>query len=614
MLLRELLNNVITEVSMAPGRLSKLASTINARCGIEFELYYPVATDEEEPEPDFDQDEDTRDISDIIEFFGRNYANERRELNDLKDRLNDEFNDYRYEKLNSEWNEKKEDLVADYIRENDWDEDDQYQTAYEKLDYTPEQIEIVENIRNYNDNDLQPGDYTLYEKARNKVDAEFADYVDTSIHFKDRNYDDAYDEFREENEDNIDEYDFLHENGYSTMQEVYDRIGGFTWPYLTDTNSISMDDIAEQFKNETGYDAVGCEEAHYCDDYKGERFVIEKDTSLIEPEPGYGGIEVVSPILSLEQMKSTLNDVIKWANDNDCYTDINCGLHMNVSLEGVEMKNVDFIKLALFIGDDYILNQFNRIGSKYAQQTLKLIKQTINSEPERGYNAIDALQRSLSSEAGKLIQTSTYMKYSSINMHDNRVEFRAPGDDWLNTDVKKIVDTLNRYIVALSIASDPEQHKEEYAKKLYKLLHTTEVDKKISQHISDYMANKISTDELTQLVNLYKVPHDKTKDRETNHVTNLTNKFQSGKMTPAQYQQALTMKQEPPAVDKIKGKIPIEWQVIGPNGEQETFIGPKTEMSAINQMRELYKLNSTRYPNNMFKVKANYQTDIFKDI
>lgn len=613
MKLRELLNNIITEVSMAPGRLSKLASTINAQCGIEFEMYYPGITSDDEPGPDFDQDEDTRDISDIIEFFGRNYANERRELTDLRERLYDEFNDYRYEILDSQWDEKKEDLVADYIRENDWDEDDQYQIAYEDLDYTPEQIEIVEKIRNDEDIDLQQGDYKLFEQARNKVDEEFADYVDTSIHFKDRNYQDAYDGFREENEDDIDEYDFLHENGYSTMQEVYDRIGGFEWPYMLDNIAMSMDDIAEQFENETGYDAVGCNEYHKCDEYKGEKFVIEKDGSLTNTKNGYGGIEVVSPILSLEQMKSTLHDVIKWANDNDCYTDRTCGLHMNVSLVGVDMVNVDFIKLALFLGDDYILKQFDRLGNSYAQQTIKQIKQATELEPDRGYKAIDALQNSLSSAAGKLIQSSTGVRTSSINMQDNRVEFRAPGNDWLNTDVKKLIDTLNRYVVALSIASDPEQHKEEYAKKLYKLLYTSDADKKISQYISDYMANKISADELIQLIRLYKVPHDKTRDRETNHVTNLTNKFQSGKMSPAQYQQALAMKQREPQPTSTMNTKPLEWIVISPTGETSSFTGPN-EISAINQMRQKYKLNSTRYPNNMFQVFPSYQTDIFRDI
>jgi hypothetical protein len=46
----------------------------------------------------------------------------------------------------------------------------------------------------------------------------------------------------------------------------------------------------------------------------------------------------------------------------------------------------------------------------------------------------------------------------------------SPGGDWLNDNFAEIENTLRRFTVALSAAVDPEAYREEYLKKLYKLL------------------------------------------------------------------------------------------------------------------------------------------------
>jgi hypothetical protein len=53
---------------------------------------------------------------------------------------------------------------------------------------------------------------------------------------------------------------------------------------------------------------------------------------------------------------------------------------------------------------------------------------------------------------------------------DCYIEFRSPGGDWLNDNFAEIDNTLRRFTVALSAAVDPEAYRQEYLKKLYKLL------------------------------------------------------------------------------------------------------------------------------------------------
>jgi hypothetical protein len=72
--------------------------------------------------------------------------------------------------------------------------------------------------------------------------------------------------------------------------------------------------------------------------------------------------------------------------------------------------------------------------------------------------------------ASKVIISRNAEKYTSINVKDGYIEFRSPGGDWLNDNFAEIDNTLRRFTVALSAAVNPEAYREEYLKKLYKLL------------------------------------------------------------------------------------------------------------------------------------------------
>jgi hypothetical protein len=72
--------------------------------------------------------------------------------------------------------------------------------------------------------------------------------------------------------------------------------------------------------------------------------------------------------------------------------------------------------------------------------------------------------------ASKVIIARNAEKFTSINVKDGYIEFRSPGGDWLNDNFAEIDNTLRRFTVALSAAVDPEAYRQEYLKKLYKLL------------------------------------------------------------------------------------------------------------------------------------------------
>ena len=118
---------------------------------------------------------------------------------------------------------------------------------------------------------------------------------------------------------------------------------------------------------------------------------------------------------------------------------------------------------------------------------------------------VQALRKGLNFAAGTAIHSARTDKYTSINVHDNYIEFRSPGGDWLNADINLLKNTINRCVLAMQIGCDPDAYKEEYAKKLYALL-----DRSLPHSISDiktirvihqkYLAQQLNKKQATQPV------------------------------------------------------------------------------------------------------------------
>jgi hypothetical protein len=131
-------------------------------------------------------------------------------------------------------------------------------------------------------------------------------------------------------------------------------------------------------------------------------------------------------------------------------------------------------------GDEYVLKEFGRMGNTYAASALGKVKQIIADMPERAAEVLEKMKSHLQQGADRAVEGTTRnihpnytQKYTSINLKDNRIEFRSPGGDWLGEyrrDPGKLVNTMLRFVVALDAAMDPEKYRKEYLTKLYKLL------------------------------------------------------------------------------------------------------------------------------------------------
>ena len=496
----------LLEVNMSPGNLRKMAAAIpGALAGMEFEMIVPGAAGQDEDidwEPDWDADESAVDFADIFRFFTEgDFGNSRRDVQSVIDDLQSRYEDYVMEKQSEDWQEVQEEEISTYI-EGEADRDEMRKIALEDMGLEPEEIEAA----------IEAGDrahsfstdkeekvrvketpaYHHWADAEAAVDEMISEMVQTAIDTQDDNSQRAEENWRDGWE-YPSERDFLQSEGLRNMRDVYDSDGGYniSWPYMMGQNNggDSPTDVAAEFGQAISRPWNASDNYHGGKREPG-KYVIEPDGSLEPDDPSSeGGLEFVSPPLPVDEMLSDLRKVIAWAKQRGCYTNESTGLHMNVSVPNFSREKLDFVKLALFIGDEYILKQFDRIGNTYAKSAISLIKSA--ATPEKVQQVMARMKEDLDTAASKIIHSGATSKYTSINTKDGYIEFRSPGGDWLNVNMDQLETTLLRFVVGMDIALDENKHKQEYVKKFYKMIAPSDDSTNTLQYFARYSAGEL---------------------------------------------------------------------------------------------------------------------------
>lgn len=185
------------------------------------------------------------------------------------------------------------------------------------------------------------------------------------------------------------------------------------------------------------------------------------------------GAEIVSPPLLLQDAISIIPSFFRAVNQLGAVSNRSTGLHISVSIDSGPLagEQPNYLKLVLFLGDEYVLSQFGRSANEYAASAFRQLSDTapvMNAETEE--QVFGRLRRGLTTLAADSFAQRNSSRYSSINIKSNYVEFRAAGGKNYAIEVDKILATMYRYAYAYSIAADPLAYKQEYAKKLYTFL------------------------------------------------------------------------------------------------------------------------------------------------
>jgi hypothetical protein len=506
---------LLDELAMNPTSLRSMAAQTNAMVGMEFEMYVPDVAGEssgnEEWEPDYDMDTSVSDFDDIISFFdnGEWVDNSHRQLMLFKEKMYEQYETWLEDQVNNGWKKEGKDTIRDYIVNNNlWDEDEAITLALEEMGLTDdeknraEQVGAQLNARKYNrvkgEVSYKGDDEKHWDEAQDKANQSLEEKVDDEWMGEGTIHDEAFEEYKDEERESFSERDFLREIEVNSALDAYHYFDprDISWPHMVNIGgsgegSQDADDIARDFEKMIGRPVMNSDNYHGVK-RNGVSYIVEPDSSLDEPDNREdAGLEFVSPPLPLNDMLSDLKKVKAWCNDHECYTNSSTGLHINISVPGMDQEGkLDYVKLALLMGDKHVIDQFGRAGNTYAKSAMDMIKTAVRTHPESAAAMLTKMKGGLDKLASKIIHTGKTEKYTSINNKGNYIEFRSPGDDWLHKYYDKIEPTVLRLAVALDAACDPEKSRKEYLKKLYTLLTPTSSSDPLA-YFAQYAAGEI---------------------------------------------------------------------------------------------------------------------------
>jgi hypothetical protein len=488
-----LVEEQLDEVRMAPSNLKQFADSPEAegiQAGFEAELIFRDTLnddDGDEMEPDYDADERCRSIQQIIDFFNNgDYGGlaPRQEAR-LQEGLDEQYFEWQDEQMYRAWQDEREELIRNaWLEEKPWTER-LHAALVDGMEVTDDEADkIIEFGEKRKNNQLgKPGSeyteeeldmLTQYNEAAGIADDILDEDVEQTIAKEDGFYDEVLDNFR----DGFyvdDDSGFFDDIGLRWMSDVANAYD-LDWPYMTGSSNDGSRDwegIADSL-NKVIDMPVKVSSGYHQATRKPGLWIVEPDSSLQPDDREDYGLEIVSPPMPLKQALEKLQQVTDWANsdEGDAYTNESTGLHMGVSIPYKEGR-VDYLKLILFLGDEYVLQQFGRESNSYTKAAMKDIRSRAGTEKNAAAvmellknNLLELAERELAKNTGE-------GKYTSAHKQGKYIEFRSAGGDWLaedNAEPGKLENTMMRYAYAMYLAGRPDLERREYAKKLYKLI------------------------------------------------------------------------------------------------------------------------------------------------
>ena len=469
-----LLEAILDEAEMTPKAFQDFLNSplvTGMKMGFELESVIHNVRDygDGESEPDMDYDERTYDIENILEFFrGGDDPNGDSTIKKLRDNLYDDF---------MQWQDAEFD---EYFRTDE------------------AQTDLKEFIREY----LEEKDYTDRQQRLEFDNAEEGKVSDVYAEAEMTGIEKLRDEWNDNDSSGWDKYADTMDMNY--MSEVYYKYDNFLyWPYISygsDEEYLNTEYVADQLKTETGIDAYASDSYHGTSRARAQekgQWIIEPDSSIETDESEDGGLEFVSPALEINEALKQMQQVLEFIREHG-YTNSSTGLHVNISVPDYNTDKLDYVKLAIFLGDKHVLEQFDRLSNHYCDGAYKKIGNKVQQMKGDELKAVmNKMKEGLTLAASKIIHTGYTSKYTSINTKEGYIEFRSPGGDYLNKTKEELVNTALRMALALRIATDPEMYKKEYQKRLYKVLTDTgEKDDLIK--FKDYVSRYQSADKQTR--------------------------------------------------------------------------------------------------------------------
>ncbi len=184
---------------------------------------------------------------------------------------------------------------------------------------------------------------------------------------------------------------------------------------------------------------------------------VEGDGSVHAPER-YEAVEIITRPAPYSEIEDVLRYYFDWIQSNGGTNDT-CGLHINISIDGINKDDLDFFKMALFMGEDYVLGMFNREDNEYAARHYDSMVADARGKGISGKNfdsLVAYMNRNMSRD-----------KYKTFNISkDGYIEFRVAGGEGYEQQFNTVLEAINRFVFIYALGADRELGRQDYVKKV----------------------------------------------------------------------------------------------------------------------------------------------------
>jgi len=446
------------EINFNQRSVEEEALNAKIKCGFEAETFFYNVDKYSQSD-----DVDNMSISDIEYEFG-----------DLPDSAYSDFNDWVMDKAMDEYLET---FIDEFIEEEYDNDEFRSDFAYSVLgDRAVE--DYKEEFEDNDPNEFQNREEDGWddENWRNDlIDEEYADDYRDFLRDIAEDDEDVRQRAVDEAESDYTMDDWVADQ-YSYMSSFLDDYG-FEYSREGDSQEQAAMILSNWVENNsafTDYPEYG--EYGYTDTTVG--YSVENDASLEDSE--YAGIEIISPVFDRpSKMLKEMKSLFEWGEDN-FYTNRQTGLHVTMSYNGKNDVEANKLKMAVLLGDQYLLKQFSRLGNTYTKsQYANLVSaaEKMQQGDVRSFKQVEDLLRDAIS--GDKFNSINFKGDTDYETDNQLIEFRIGGGSDYEQQFDTIQKAVVRYATIMIAGHEEDAYRKDYINAISRLIRrSTEVDPK----------------------------------------------------------------------------------------------------------------------------------------
>ena len=472
------------EINYNKKEIAREALDLPIRCGFEAETFWYGG----EEESRYDIDDMT--LDEVDSEYG------------LPDSAYEDYEEHVRERA---WDEGYiSDLVDNWIEENR-DEDEFIDDFMSQMG--PTEDAVLDYIEDFREND--PKEYNNREEDGWDLDNWKRDFINEEY---EQEYEDFLRDIGNEEESVIDDGIESCRDDYSMDEWVSDQfysMSGFLddygWDYQRGGDG-GVDSVASIFNNwqEVNSKFTDYPETGEYGDTSGSttNWAVETD-STIEADSG-AGAEIISPVYETpREMLKEVKSLFEYGED-EFGTNRSTGLHFTMSWYGdgaedttraisdTETSGPNKLKMALLLGDEYLLDQFDRLRNTFTKSQYQNVLKHAENIKRGDTNSFEKLEAELTKGISDAKYSSIHFKdsYAKDKQSGNQlIEFRIAGGDDYERDFEKVFSAVVRYATVMKAGYDKDSYRIEYIRAMSRVIRkSSEVDPKRAKEFDNINA------------------------------------------------------------------------------------------------------------------------------